>query len=67
MSKWDLERQPVFWLSEAYSRDLVENSTREGTVSHVPKHRPLTTQSPQLHDPKTISGVDNVPSSWYSS
>jgi hypothetical protein len=38
---WDHERQPVFLLSKAYSRDPVENFTRDRTVSHVPRHRCL--------------------------
>lgn len=29
---WEHERQPVFWLSEAYSKDPVENSTRDRKV-----------------------------------
>jgi hypothetical protein len=41
---WVLEGQSVFWLSEAYPRDPVEISKRDGTVSHIPRHRQLTPQ-----------------------
>lgn len=58
---WDRERQPVFWLSNTYSRDPVENSTRDGTVSQVPRHRCLTPWSSQLHNPVT---EPDVPNSW---
>ena len=51
----DQERQPVFWLSEAYSRDPVENSTWDITVCHVPRHRCLTPWSPQPHNPVIMS------------
>ena len=60
---WDRERQPVFWLSNTYSRDPVENSTRDGTVSQVPRHRCLTPWSSQLHNPVT---EPDVPNSWNS-
>ena len=32
----------LFWLNEACSSDLVENSTRDGKVSHIPRVRCLT-------------------------
>jgi hypothetical protein len=38
---WDDERQSVLCLSEAYSRDTVENSTRDETVSHITDIRRL--------------------------
>ena len=63
---WDREKQSVFWLSKTYSGDLVENSTRDRTVSHIPRHRRMTPRSPQLHNPVTVSHVDNVPSCWHS-
>jgi hypothetical protein len=39
----DGERQSVFWLSEAYLRDPVENSTRDRTVTHTLPHTRLLT------------------------
>lgn len=33
---WDQKRQSVFWSSEVYSGDPVENPTRDGTVSYTP-------------------------------
>jgi hypothetical protein len=33
----DHERQSVFWLRKAYSRDLVENSTRDRTSAMPPE------------------------------
>ena len=62
---WEHERQSVFWLNETYSRDPVEISIWDRTVSHVPRHRHLTPWSPQLHNPLTISHIDNVSSCWY--
>jgi hypothetical protein len=56
----------LFWLNEACSGDPIENSIRDRTVSHIPRDRCLTPQSPQLHNSVTISHADNVPSSWYS-
>ena len=56
----------LFWLSEACSRDPVENSTRDGTVSHIPRDRCLTPQSPKLHNSVTISHADKAPSLWHS-
>jgi hypothetical protein len=38
----DCERLSVFWLSEDYSGDPVENSARDSTVSYAPKHERLT-------------------------
>ena len=32
---WDCDRQPI-WLNGACSGDPVENSTRDGKVSHIP-------------------------------
>jgi hypothetical protein len=64
---WDCERQPVFWSSETYSGDPVE--TLQGTEpwAMLPdRHRCLTPQSPQLHNPVTISHTVNVPSYWHS-
>ena len=57
----------LFWLSEACSRDPVENSTRDGTVSHVPRDRCLTPQNPQLHNSVIIIQADKAPSSWLDS
>ena len=56
----------LFWLNGACSSDPVENSTRDRKVSHVPRVRCLTPQSPQLHNSVTISHADNVPSFWHS-
>jgi hypothetical protein len=35
----------LFWLNEACCDDPVENSTRDGTLSHVPRDRSLKPQS----------------------
>jgi hypothetical protein len=56
----------LFWLNEACSGDSVQNSTRDRKVSHVPRVRYLTPQSPQLHNSVTIGHGDNVPSFWHS-
>jgi hypothetical protein len=56
----------LFWLNEACSGEPVENSTRDGTVSHIPRDRCLTPQRPKLHNSVTMSHTDNVPSSWHS-
>jgi hypothetical protein len=56
----------LFWLTEVCSSDPVENSTKEGTASHIPRDSCLTPQSPQLHTSVTISHTDSVPSSWHS-
>lgn len=43
-----------------------KKSTRDRPVSYAPRNNCLTLQSTQLHNPVTISHVDNVPSFWYS-
>jgi hypothetical protein len=53
----------LFGLNEACSGDPVENSTRDGTVSHVTRDKCLIPQSPQLCNSVTISHTNNVPSS----
>jgi hypothetical protein len=55
----------LFWLNEACSGHPVENSTREGKASYIPRVGCLTLQSPQLYDSVTISHADNVPSFWH--
>ena len=56
----------MFWLSEAYFGDPVENPTRDRTISYT-----LQTQAPDTRvlnsiNPVAISHVGNSPSSWYS-
>jgi hypothetical protein len=55
----------LLWLNKACSGDPVENSTRDRKVSHVPRDRCLTPQSPQLHNSVTNSPADKAPSSWH--
>ena len=52
----------LFWLNGACSGNPVEYSTRDRKASHISRVRCLTPQSPQLHNPVTISHADNVPS-----
>ena len=54
----DHERQSVFWSSKEAQYKNLQGPNR--------KLAPDTISTPQLHNPVTISHVDNVPSSWYS-
>jgi hypothetical protein len=56
----------LFWLNEPCSSNPVENSTRDGKLSYVPRVRCLTPQSPQLHNSVIISHADNIPRFWHS-
>jgi hypothetical protein len=52
---WGCGRQPSLVEWGLLWRPSRENSTRDGKASHVPRHRCLTPQSPQLHNSVTIS------------